>query len=225
MLPPTAGPASAGARDPVAAPASCPAALHPLRFADLATTVVPDTAVAKHVSLAQDRVRSMTNRANERFHEMSGKVEARLEALGIILSAPPAPVANYVPFHLVGELLFVSGQISRGADGKIATGKLGAGVSVDQGRAAARICALNLLAQAKAALGDLDRIRQCVKLLGFVNCTPDFKEQPAVMNGCSDLLVEVLGDAGRHARSAVGANALPLDATVEVEAIFQVASR
>jgi enamine deaminase RidA (YjgF/YER057c/UK114 family) len=157
---------------------------------------------------------------------MSSSVEARLHSLGVVLPAAAAPVANYVPYHVIGDLLFVSGQVSRTPDGRVMTGKLGGGLDVAQGQAAARACALSLLAQAKAALGgDLDRIRQCVKLLGFVNCTAEFKEQPAVMNGCSDLLVEVLGEAGRHARSAVGTNALPMDATVEVEAIFHVAQR
>lgn len=154
---------------------------------------------------------------------MSGRIEARLTTLGITLPGAPAPVANYVPTRIVGDLLFVSGQISRTADGGLVAGKLGAGLDTRQGAAAARLCGLALLAQAKAALGELDRIAACVKLLGFVNCVADFKEQPAVVNGCSDLLVEVLGDAGRHARSAVGVNALPMDAAVEVEAIFQIA--
>ena len=154
---------------------------------------------------------------------MSGKIEARLKALGIVLPGAPTPVANYVPTRLAGGLLFISGQISRDAAGAVVAGKLGAGLSVDQGRQAARLCALALLAQAKAALGDLDRVTACVKLLGFVNCAADFKEQPAVVNGCSDLLVEVLGEAGRHARSAVGVAALPMNAAVEVEAILEVA--
>ena len=154
---------------------------------------------------------------------MSGKTDARLSALGITLPDAAAPVANYIPTRIVGNLLFVSGQVSRTHDGKLLAGKLGAEIDVDKGKAAARQCALALLAQAKAALGDLDRIVACVKLLGFVNCTADFGQQPAVVNGCSDLLVEVLGDAGRHARSAVGTNALPMNATVEIEAIFQIA--
>jgi enamine deaminase RidA (YjgF/YER057c/UK114 family) len=119
-------------------------------------------------------------------------------------------------------LLFVSGQIARAADGKVATGKLGQSVGIEQGQAAARLCALNLLAQAKAALGSLDRIEQVVKLTGFVNATPDFKDQPQVVNGCSDLLVEVLGERGRHTRSAVGVASLPGDSSVEVEGIFRV---
>ena len=153
---------------------------------------------------------------------MSGKVEQRLKTLGLTLPGAPAPVANYIPARIAGELLFVSGQISRTADGQLVAGKLGAGLDVAQGQAAAKLCALAVLAQAKAALGDLDRIVAAVKLLGFVNSAADFGQQPAVINGCSDLLVEVLGEAGRHARSAVGVNALPMNAAVEVEAIFQI---
>lgn len=156
---------------------------------------------------------------------MSGKVETRLQTLGIVLPGAPAPVANYVPTRIVGDLLFVSGQISRTHDGSLIAGKLGDGLTTQQGAQAARQCGLALLAQAKAALGDLDRIVACVKLLGFVNGSPAFAEQPAVVNGCSDLLVEVLGEAGRHARSAVGVNALPMNAAVEVEAIFQIAAQ
>lgn len=155
---------------------------------------------------------------------MSGKIEARLKSVGLALPAAPAAVANYVPFAVVGNLLFISGQISKAGDGTLVTGKLGEAVSVEQGRAAAKLCALNILAQAKAALGDLDRIRRCVKLTGFVSCVSAFKDQPAVINGCSDLLVEVLGDAGRHTRSAVGAPSLPLDVSVEIEAIFEIAA-
>lgn len=158
---------------------------------------------------------------------MTGRVEQRLTTLGLVLPGAPAPVANYIPTRRAGDLLFVSGQISRTHDGTVVAGKLGApttegGLDVGQGQAAARLCGLALLAQAKAALGDLDRIVACVKLLGFVNGTAQFTQQPAVVNGCSDLLVDVLGDAGRHARSAVGVAALPLNAAVEVEAIFQI---
>jgi enamine deaminase RidA (YjgF/YER057c/UK114 family) len=154
---------------------------------------------------------------------MAGRVEGRLKSLGLVLPDAPAPVANYVPCHIAGDLLFVSGQISKGADGRVVTGKLGAGVSVEQGRAAARACALSILAQARNALGDLDRIRQIVKLTGFVASTAAFTDQPQVVNGASDLLVEILGDAGRHTRSAVGVAALPMDAAVEVEAIIAIA--
>ncbi len=154
---------------------------------------------------------------------MSGSIEQRLKALGLTLPGAPAPVANYVPTCLSGNLLFVSGQISRSDDGRIITGKLGAGIEIETGRQAARICALNILAQAKAALGSLDRIQRIVKLTGFVNAAPTFVDHPQVVNGASDLLVEILGDAGRHTRSAVGVAGLPLDAAVEIEAIIAVA--
>ena len=153
---------------------------------------------------------------------MSGSIEDRLRQLGLKLPSAPAPVANYIPFHLAGNLLFISGQISRDADGNVVRGKLGAGIDAARGREAAKICALNILAQAKAALGSLDRIERVVKLTGFVNATPDFTEHPQVINGGSDCLVEVLGDKGRHTRSAVGVASLPLDASVEIEAILAV---
>lgn len=151
--------------------------------------------------------------------------EARLRDLGIALPEPARPVANYVPFVLTGAQLIVSGQLPLGADGSLSAdhkGKLGDTVFHETGRAAARLCAINILAQAHAALGDLDRIARCVRLGGFINCRPDFAALAAVMNGASDLMVEVLGDAGRHARSTVGVAELPLDAAVEVEALFEV---
>lgn len=151
-------------------------------------------------------------------------IENRLKTLGLQLPDAPAPVANYVPTCLTGGLLFVSGQVSRKGDGHVIKGRLGAGLDVAQGREAAKVCALNILAQAKAALGSLDRIERVVKLTGFVNSTPTFIEQPQVVNGASDLLVEVLGDKGRHTRSAVGVAALPVDAAVEIEAILAVTS-
>ena len=153
---------------------------------------------------------------------MAGNTEKRLAELGLSLPAAPAPVANYVPTAMVGNLLFVSGQISRTGAGVTMTGKLGAGVDIATGRDAAKVCALNILAQAKAALGSLDRIERIVKLTGFVNAAPTFTDHPQVVNGASDLLVEVLGDRGRHTRSAVGVAGLPLDAAVEVEAIIAV---
>lgn len=156
---------------------------------------------------------------------MSQSIDARLAALGLALPSAPAPVANYVPTCQTGGLLFVSGQISRTGEGKVLAGKLGAGVDVAAGREAAKVCALNLLAQVKAALGSLDRIERVVKLTGFVNSTPNFTDQPQVVNGASDFLVELLGDKGRHTRSAVGVAALPADAAVEIEAIFAVASK
>lgn len=153
---------------------------------------------------------------------MSGRIEARLEELGVSLPDAAAPAANYVAAVQVGDLLHVSGQISM-RDGALLTGKLGADLSVDEGAAAARTCAIMLLAQVKAACGgDLDRLVRVVKLTGFVNSTPDFTDQPKVVNGASDFLVEALGDAGRHARSAVSAGSLPLGVAVEIEGIFQV---
>ena len=153
---------------------------------------------------------------------MSGNFESKLAELGVTLSAAPAPAANYVPSVQVGDILYVSGQISQNADGLI-TGKVGADMDVAAGAAAARTCAISLLSQVKAACGgDLDRLVRVVKLTGFVNSTPDFTDQPKVINGCSDFLVEALGDAGRHARSAVSAGALPLNVAVEIEGIFQI---
>ncbi|WCR10283.1 RidA family protein [Paracoccus stylophorae] len=149
-------------------------------------------------------------------------IEATLAEKGITLPDAPAPAANYVPFVKSGNLIFVSGQISADGNGLI-TGKLGDGMSVEDGAAAARRCGLSLIAQLKAAIGDLDGVKRVVKLTGFVNSTPDFTDQPKVINGCSDLMVEVFGDAGRHARAAVSAASLPLGVAVEVEAIFEVA--
>jgi len=154
---------------------------------------------------------------------MTHPIDARLTELGLTLPDSPAPAANYVPFVRCGNQLFVSGQISRDAGGLI-TGKLGADLTVAQGAAAAKTCALALLAQVRAACdGDWDKLRRVVKLTGFVNSTPDFIEQPMVVNGASDLLVAVLGDAGRHARSAVSTASLPLGVAVEVEGIFELA--
>ncbi|WP_407154597.1 RidA family protein [Bradyrhizobium sp. STM 3557] len=155
---------------------------------------------------------------------MAGTVEQNLAAQGIVLPAPKAPVANYVPFVRSGNLLFVSGQVCFDAEGKlIAKGKLGAGLSVEQGAAAARGCGINLLAQVKAAIGDLDKVVRVVRLGGFVNSAPDFLDGPKVLNGASDLMVAVFGDKGRHARTTVGVAALPSDAAVEVEGVFEVA--
>lgn len=154
---------------------------------------------------------------------MTNAIETRLAELGLALPDAPAPAANYVPFVQVGSTLYVSGQISMDANGLI-TGKLGADLDVAQGAAAARRCALSLLAQVRAACGgDLSRLKRVVKLTGFVNSTPDFTDQPKVINGASDTLVEILGEAGRHARSAVSAGALPLGVAVEIEGIFELA--
>jgi enamine deaminase RidA (YjgF/YER057c/UK114 family) len=155
---------------------------------------------------------------------MAGTVEQNLAAQGIVLPAPKAPVANYVPFVRTGNLLFVSGQVCLGADGTlIAKGKLGAGVSIEDGAAAARGCGINLLAQVKAAVGDLEKVVRVVRLGGFVNSAPDFLEGPKVLNGASDLMVAVFGDKGRHARTTVGVASLPSDAAVEVEGVFEIA--
>jgi enamine deaminase RidA (YjgF/YER057c/UK114 family) len=148
------------------------------------------------------------------------KVAARLRKLGIALPPPPAPMASYVPFVISGNLVFTSGQIP---DPKY-TGKLGAEISLENGQTAAQLCAINILAQLKAACnGDLDRIRRCVKVTVFVNATPDFTRHPEVANGASDLFVAVLGEAGRHARVAVGSSSLPRNVAVEVEAVFEIA--
>jgi enamine deaminase RidA (YjgF/YER057c/UK114 family) len=150
-------------------------------------------------------------------------IDARLAELGITLPEAAAPVANYVPFRRSGSTIYISGQVSRDGDGPI-TGKLGAGLDVPAGAAAARTCALHLIAQLRAACdGDLDRVVRVVKLGAFVNSAPDFTDQPQVVNGCSDLFVEVFGDKGRHARSAVGVAALPLGVAVEVDGVFEIA--
>src|SRR5258707_2292137 len=154
---------------------------------------------------------------------MAGAVEKKLAELGIVLPTPATPVANYIPFVRVGALLFVSGQICLDANGKpVAKGRLGDGVSVEDGQKAARACAINVLAQVKAALGDLDKVKQVARLGGFINSSPSFLEGPKVMNGASDLMVAVLGDKGRHARTTVGVAPLPADAAVGVEGIFDV---
>ena len=151
--------------------------------------------------------------------------EALLELRGFALPRPAAAIANYAPFVLAGKLLYVSGQLAFQPDGTLHArhiGKLGRDVSLDAGKEAARFCALNVLGQAKAALGELARIACCVRLGGFINCTPDYESVAAVMNGASDLIVEALGERGPHARSTIGVAQLPLDCAVEVEAIFQV---
>ncbi|WP_170562018.1 RidA family protein [Ruegeria atlantica] len=148
-------------------------------------------------------------------------IAAKLESLGVNLPDAPAPAANYVPFVRVGNIVYVSGQISK--DDDLITGKLGADMEVEAGAAAAKVCAINLLAQVKAACGgDIEKLVRVIKLTGFVNSTADFTAQPQVINGASDFLVEALGDAGRHSRSAVSAAALPLGVAVEIEGIFEV---
>lgn len=149
-------------------------------------------------------------------------IETRLADLGVVLPDAPAPAANYVPFVVTGNLVHVSGQISQGAQGQI-KGRLGADMGIEDGAAAARACAISLLAQVKKACGgDFSRLVRAIKLTGFVNSTPDFTDQPKVINGASDFLVAVLGDAGRHARSAVSAASLPFGVAVEIEGIFEI---
>lgn len=153
-------------------------------------------------------------------------IDEKLKALGLELPTPAAPLANYVPAVIAGNTLVVSGQLCLNAAGKLEDahrGKLGDAVSLESGQAAARLCAINVLAQAKAALGgDLGCIKRCVRLGGFINVTPTYGSVPQVMNGASDFMVEVLGEIGRHARSTVGVAQLPLDCAVEVEAMFEI---
>lgn len=150
------------------------------------------------------------------------EIESKLAALGVTLPDAPAPAANYVPYVIAGDIVYVSGQISAGPDGMI-KGKLGADMDAEAGAAAARQCAISLLAQLKAACGgDIERLVRVVKLTGFVNSTADFGDQPKVINGASDFLVAALGDKGRHARSAVSAASLPFGVAVEIEGMFQI---
>ena len=149
-------------------------------------------------------------------------IEAKLAELGVALPEPVAPIANYVPFVLSGNLLHISGQVSLGPDGGI-TGVVGSEIDLATAQRAARLCGINLLAQIKAATGDLDKVVRIVKLGGFVQAGPDFFDIPAAINGCSDLMVEVFGDAGRHARSAVGVYRLPRNFAVEVDAVVEIA--
>jgi enamine deaminase RidA (YjgF/YER057c/UK114 family) len=151
--------------------------------------------------------------------------EKRLEAMGLTLPSPAPAIANYVPFVRTGNLLVISGQLALGPDGKLSDhhkGKLGIDVFNEAGQEAARLCGLNILAQAKAAVGSLEKVRRCVRLGGFVNSAPDFIALAAIINGASDLMVAVFGIQGRHARYAVGVASLPLDSAVEIEAMFEV---
>jgi enamine deaminase RidA (YjgF/YER057c/UK114 family) len=155
---------------------------------------------------------------------MSGEIEARLRELNIELPQASAPVANYVPYTISGKIVVVSGQITVWNGERRFVGKLGREVSIADGQQAARLCALNVLAHLHVACGgDLDRVARVLRLGGFVNCTPDFTDMPQVVNGASDLMVEVFGDKGRHARAAVGVNSLPAGVAVEVEAMFELA--
>ena len=154
---------------------------------------------------------------------MAGKIEAKLSELGIVLPSPMQPIANYVPYVVAGDLVFISGQLPA-IDGKVAwTGKVGAAVSVEEAAKACRQSFINLLEHLKAATGDLDRVVQVVRLGGFIAAGPDFTQHAAAMNGASNLAVEVFGDRGRHARTTIGVASLPLDAAVEVEGVFRIA--
>jgi enamine deaminase RidA (YjgF/YER057c/UK114 family) len=154
---------------------------------------------------------------------MPGTVEKKLGELGIVLHTAASPVANYVGFVRTGNFLVVSGQLCLDAEGQlIAKGKLGGEVSIEDGQKAARACAVNLLVQLKAALGDLDKVTRVVRLGGFINCMPDFLDGTKVMNGASDLMVTAFAEKGRHARTTIGVAALPMDAAVEVEGAFEV---
>jgi enamine deaminase RidA (YjgF/YER057c/UK114 family) len=155
---------------------------------------------------------------------MSGKIDARLKELGIELPQATAPVANYVPYTVTGNLVVVSGQVTLWGGKVEYVGKLGREIGIEDGQKAARLCALNILTHLKTACrGDLDRVKRVVRLGGFVNCTSEFTEMPQVVNGASNLMVEIFGDAGRHARAAVGVASLPLGVAVEVEAMFEIA--
>jgi enamine deaminase RidA (YjgF/YER057c/UK114 family) len=153
---------------------------------------------------------------------MAGEIEARLKALDLALPEAKAAVGNYVPFVHLGGQFIVSGQLPLKDGGIAVAGTLGDGVEISEGQAAAGLCALNILAQAKAALGDLDRIVQLLRLNGFVNAAPSFADHPKVINGASDLMVEILGDKGRHTRVAVGCSSLPMNAAVEIDAVFAI---
>ena len=154
---------------------------------------------------------------------MNGGIDARLAQLGIVLPSPPASQANYVPYVVTGNLVHVSGQLPFGPDGLEYSGRVGAELSLEEGQKAARLCAINLIAQVRGPCGgDLERVRRVVRLGGFINCADGFSEHPALMNGASDLMVEVFGEAGRHARFAVGCPSLPLNAAVEIDGIFEI---
>ena len=150
---------------------------------------------------------------------MNSQINTRLEKLGIVLPEPAMPAANYVPFVRIENQLWISGQLPMDSEGIKFLGKCGNERSIEEGYQAAKLCAINILAQIKSAAGDLENVDRIIKLVGFVNSTPDFTQQPKVINGASDLIAEVFGDIGKHARSAVGVAVLPFDATVEVEAV------
>ena len=154
---------------------------------------------------------------------MAGKIDSRLAELNIELPEPPAPVASYVPYVVSGKLVFISGQVTMAGGGLQYVGIVGKELSLEDGKAAARLCAINVLAQLRAAAGDLDRVKRCVRLGVFVNAVPGYAQHPEVANGASDLMLEVFGDAGRHSRASVGAGSLPRNVAVEVDAVFELA--
>jgi len=154
---------------------------------------------------------------------MAGKIDSRLAELNIELPEPPAPVASYVPYVVSGNLVFISGQVTMADGGLQHVGIVGKELSLADGKAAARLCAVNVLAQLRAAAGDLDRVKRCVRLGVFVNAVPGYAQHPEVANGASDLMLEVFGDAGRHSRASVGAGSLPRNVAVEVDAVFELA--
>jgi enamine deaminase RidA (YjgF/YER057c/UK114 family) len=154
---------------------------------------------------------------------MTGKIETRIKEIGIELPVAAAPVANYVPWVISGNQIYIAGQVPRWNGEFLHVGRIGAELSVEDGQKAARLCALNIMAHVKSALGDLDRVKRCVKLNVFVRSSAEFSEQPKVANGASDLMVEVFGDIGKHARSAVGVMQLPFGVSVEVDAVFEFA--
>jgi enamine deaminase RidA (YjgF/YER057c/UK114 family) len=154
---------------------------------------------------------------------MAGKIDSRIAELGIKLPEPPAPVASYVPYVVSGNLVFISGQVTMADGGLQYVGIVGKEISLEDGKAAARLCAINVLAQLRVAAGDLDRVKRCVRLGVFVNAVPGYAQHPEVANGASDLMLEVFGDAGRHSRASVGAGSLPRNVAVEVDAVFELA--
>ena len=153
---------------------------------------------------------------------MTDDVEARLEALGLSLPSAPAPAANYIPYCLAHNFLYIAGQIPRGPSGIVFTGRVGSDLSLEQGQKAAELCALNILAQVKAALGGFGTLRQCMRLTGFVASAEGFYDHPLVVNGASDLMFAALGEKGRHTRAAVGVASLPGNSAVEVDAVFAI---
>jgi enamine deaminase RidA (YjgF/YER057c/UK114 family) len=200
-----------------AAPRRAAASSSPSRFAS-----EPAAGLSEYWSAISDRRAIMIVPRRIPRKESLMSAEARLKQLGLVLPLLPKPVANYLPYRLAGNLLFLAGQGPRDANGALLTGKLGANIGIEEGYRRARLVGLGLLAAMRDALGSLDRVEVIVKLLGMVNAVPDFNDSPKVINGCSDLFVEVFGDAGRHARSAVGNVMLPNQISVEIEGIVAV---